>query len=84
LFSKEDSSFSEEKEAKRLLSIWLRTVRLPKTCAKRIKVFCFFFTKKKNLPSLATMGLRNDQRVRPNLAQLHQPAAAPQLRGLGR
>jgi hypothetical protein len=51
---KADSSFSEEKEAKRLLSIGSRgpieTFALghEHKCAK---VFCFFFSKKKTLSS---------------------------------
>jgi len=43
----EDSSFSEEKEAKRLFAFERAAVnhRAP----KQTKVFCFFFSKKKNL-----------------------------------
>jgi len=48
LNKKEESSFSEEKEAKRLSSV---KHALVKSCAPGwTKVFCFFFSKKKNLP----------------------------------
>jgi hypothetical protein len=42
--AKEDSSFSEEKEAKRLLQMAVVDVR---RAPERIRVFCFFFAKKK-------------------------------------
>ncbi len=42
---KEASSFSEEKEAKRLRSVWHRTLGAFR--AKGAKVFCFFFSKRK-------------------------------------
>jgi hypothetical protein len=45
-----ESSFSEEKEAKRLLSIGYCSTGFTRT--PRTKVFCFFFSKKKNLSSL--------------------------------
>jgi hypothetical protein len=43
---KKETSFSEEKEAKRLLSVCASPVRQAKR--KRIKVFWFFFTKKQS------------------------------------
>jgi hypothetical protein len=50
---KEGSSFSEEKEAKRLLILdavlGVSLLRLH----QETKVFCFFFSKKQRLPSLA-------------------------------
>jgi hypothetical protein len=48
---KEDSSFSEEKEAKRLLSIWVRTMRLPQaTYLNRQEFFASFLQKRRLLP----------------------------------
>ncbi len=46
---KKESSFSEEKEAKRLCSCKLRMWSA--VGARPAKVFCFFFSKKKRLPS---------------------------------
>jgi hypothetical protein len=48
------SSFSEEKEAKRLCVVRRAVVnqRAPKTA----KVFCFFFSKKKNLAGMWQCG----------------------------
>jgi hypothetical protein len=50
--SKEESSFSEEKEAKRLLFVrpWKRPLlRGEERALKRTKVFWFFFSKKNRL-----------------------------------
>ncbi|HTZ69327.1 MAG TPA: hypothetical protein VMB71_01635 [Acetobacteraceae bacterium] len=47
---KEDSSFSEEKEAKRLLPVAPLAVGDRATRNPRAKVFCFFFSKKKTFP----------------------------------
>jgi hypothetical protein len=47
LTRKKDSSFSEEKEAKRLLSIWNRVYGGHISPRQLTKVFCFFFSKKK-------------------------------------
>jgi hypothetical protein len=50
---KQDASFSEEKEAKKLLSIEYAPRRPDQSelghARKWIKVFCFFFAKKKRL-----------------------------------
>jgi hypothetical protein len=46
--------FFEKKEAKNfysIKSIILETPRVPQAQSKLIKVFCFFFSKKKPLPS---------------------------------
>jgi hypothetical protein len=47
---KEASSFFEKKEAKKLLSTWFRAARPVRGHEpKRVKVFCFFFSKKQML-----------------------------------
>jgi hypothetical protein len=56
---KKDSSFSEEKEAKRLLSVGATRNADRFAQCKGAKVFCFFFSKKKNFlpyPSSITTG----------------------------
>jgi hypothetical protein len=45
------SSFSEEKEAKRLYPLGAAPGDWRPSRPQVAKVFCFFFTKKKNLPS---------------------------------
>jgi hypothetical protein len=71
---KKESSFSEEKEAKRLLlqmaghSVTL----LPAT--KRAKVFCFFFSKKRNPSSFLT----KNPAIAP-VKRLQNPETAPRL-----
>jgi len=50
----EESSFSEEKEANRLY--FVRRAVVNQRAPKRAKVFCFFFSKKKNLAGIWQCG----------------------------
>jgi hypothetical protein len=54
LTESEESSFSEEKEAKRLCLV--RRAVVHQRGPKRAKVFCFFFSKKKNLAGIWQCG----------------------------
>ena len=49
---KEDSSFSEEKEAKRLLNVWVSRGADRIAWPRVARVFCSFFSKKENFSSL--------------------------------
>jgi len=50
----EESSFSEEKEAKRLY--FVRRAVVNQRAPKRAKIFCFFFSKSKNLAGIWQCG----------------------------
>jgi hypothetical protein len=56
LKNEEESSFSEEKEAKRLLVHGAQGRCSTELHTKRTKVFCFFSSEKKSLPYLSAYG----------------------------